>query len=120
MSKRILVVDDQEDIRDLIRYFLEQEGFTVFTLAGIVDIFSTIRELQPDLILLDYMLEEQNGGDICQQIKQNAGTAHIPVILLSAFPKIVNSRGHYGWDNFIAKPFDLDHLGAMVRSETHV
>jgi CheY-like chemotaxis protein len=114
MSKRILVVDDQEDIRDLIRDILEPEGYTIFTLPGVTDIFNTIRKFHPDLILLDFMLEEENGGDFCYQVKQNAGTAHIPVILLSAYPNVVTSRGHYGWDKFIAKPFDIDHLKKAV------
>jgi DNA-binding response OmpR family regulator len=114
MPKRILIVDDDEDIRDIIRDILEPEGYTIFTVPGITDIFNTIRQVHPDMILLDFMLEEENGGDFCYQVKQNAGTAHIPVILLSAYPNIVNSRGHYGWDKFIAKPFDIEYLKTTI------
>jgi DNA-binding response OmpR family regulator len=115
MSKSILIVDDQSDTLDLLKEALEQEGYHVTALRYIEDIISSIARYQPDLVILDFLLAGINGGELCHQLKTNSLSAHIPVIMLSGYPRVLESLGSYGADAFIAKPFDLDHLTGTVK-----
>ncbi|MFI5161472.1 MAG: response regulator [Sphingobacteriales bacterium] len=114
MQKNLLIIDDDDDIRYALREVFEPLGYRVFLVRVVYDIFDAIREFNPDLILLDYQLTEGNGADICYEVKSNAGTHHIPIIMLSAYPHAMLANGNYGWDNFMAKPFDITTLEKMV------
>lgn len=114
MEKRLLVIDDEKDIREVVREIFEQDGYTVRCLADVDDIFSEINHFRPDVILVDYMLGLSNGAEITYQIKSNAGTLHIPVVLFSAHHRAIDSIGNYGWNAFVGKPFDIDHIRNVV------
>ena len=114
MGKNLLIIDDDEDIRDVLRALFEPSGYNVFLLPTVHNIFDSIRQYKPDLILLDYRLAEGNGADICYEVKSNAGTLHIPIIMLSGYPKAMLANGTHGWDIFMSKPFDLTELENMV------
>ncbi|MCC8425902.1 two-component system response regulator [Mucilaginibacter sp. UR6-11] len=122
MEKRILVIDDDIELLEILDGVFTRNGFQVETVTGTNDIFKTIKERSPDLIVVDYLLEGVNGGDICAQIKKNPFTCAIPVVLMTAFPRVLLSLGTYQCDEFIEKPFDLDHLVNRVQyySETPV
>lgn len=109
-SKRVLVVDDDNDILNIMEEILTYEGFEVSSLAETSNIFPEINRYNPDIIILDYILSGINGGEICHQIKINPYTSGIPVILMSAYPRVLNSLGTYGCNTFIAKPFDLNDI----------
>jgi len=113
-SKRVLVVDDDDDILDIMEEILTYEGYGVSSLDDTNDIFSEINRNRPDVIILDYILNGINGGEICHQIKTNPNTADIPVILMSAYPRVFGSLGNYGCNAFIAKPFDLNDITGRV------
>ncbi|TSJ41011.1 response regulator [Mucilaginibacter corticis] len=113
--KHILIVDDHEDILELIRDILEPEGYRVTTLSAVDDILKTVRDLSPDLVLLDFLLPGINGGEFCAQLKKDPLTSHTPVIFLSAHSRVLDSLGHYGYDDFIAKPFAIDQLLQTVK-----
>lgn len=115
MQSKILIVDDQQDILDLMKDLLEPEGYQVITLMEVEDIFAEIENNQPDVILLDFLLSGINGGEFCAQIKKNPKTQHIPVIFLSAHSRVIESLGHYGYDDFIAKPFDINDVLATIK-----
>ena len=115
MSKNILIVDDQNDILDLLKEILELEGYQVTGLSYTEDIIGSISKYQPELVMLDFLLAGINGGELCHQLKTNPMSAHIPVIMLSGYPRVLESLGNYGADAFIAKPFDLDHLTQTVK-----
>lgn len=115
MSKSILIIDDQNDILDLLKEALEQEGYQVTALPYTDDIIRSIAKHQPGLVMLDFLLAGINGGELCHQVKVNPLTAHIPVIMLSGYPRVLESLGSYGEDAFIAKPFDLHHLVSTVK-----
>jgi len=115
MSKSILIVDDQNDILDLLKEALEQEGYAVTTLPYTEDIVTSVTLHQPDLVMLDFLLAGINGGELCHQVKTHPLTSHIPVIMLSGYPRVLESLGSYGADIFIAKPFDLEHLISSVK-----
>lgn len=116
MAKKILILDDNEDILDLMRDVFIDKGYEVECLASTNDIFVTINNLQPDLVILDYILFGINGGELCHQIKSNPSTSHIPVIMISAYQRVLESLGNYGADIFIPKPFELEDLMNSVNT----
>jgi len=115
MSKKILIVDDQNDTLDLLKEIFEDEGYEVTALPYTEDIIRSITEYQPDLVMLDFLLAGINGGELCHQLKTNSLSAHIPVIMLSGYPRVLESLGNYGADAFVAKPFDLVHITQTVK-----
>src|SRR5690606_15074568 len=94
---------------------LTYEEFEVKTAMDIKSFFSIMTEYQPNLVLIDYLLHGINGGEVCHQIKTEEGTRTVPVILMSAYPRVFESLGTYGCDEFIAKPFDLYTLIDKVK-----
>jgi len=114
---KILIIDDDADLLELLQDFLQSSSFDVKTNKSSGGIFETITQYQPDLIILDYLLDGINGGELCHQVKT---TTHIPVILYSAYSRVLLSLGTYGCDQFIPKPFDLDFLLESVRRFTKI
>jgi DNA-binding response OmpR family regulator len=117
--RRILAVDDDSDILEVLRYILEDSGYEVETLSNGYNLFSTIRAHQPDLILLDVMLGGLDGRELCKHLKAVKETHDIPVILISASHYVslgsLNQDG--GPDDFIAKPFDIDVLLRSIKRQ---
>jgi DNA-binding response OmpR family regulator len=109
MSK-ILVVDDDLDILSVMEILLSMKGFQVEVTSKGDNTFSKIDSFKPDLILLDVLISGFDGRTICKQLKSNKETQHIPVIMFSAHPGAAATIADYGADDFIAKPFDVDHL----------
>jgi two-component system phosphate regulon response regulator PhoB len=93
-----------------IEHILTFNNFAVMGLTHTHDIIQSIRTHKPDLVLTDYMLPGMNGGKICQTIKANQETSHIPVILISAYHKQAISLANFNYDAYIPKPFDIDKL----------
>lgn len=116
MEKKILIVDDDAGVLDVLDQALSGEGFTVVLAEQAGDVFKLIDEHQPDLLIIDYILHGINGGEICHQVKTNGLTKHLPVMILSAHPRVIGSLGYYNCDKFVAKPFDLDDLFNAVHS----
>jgi two-component system phosphate regulon response regulator PhoB len=115
MAKQILIIEDDEDILQVLETVLAYNDFTVKGLNRTDDIFKSVEEYKPDLVLTDYLLSGTNGGKICQQIKSNKDTCHIPVILISAYPELASSLGNFGFDAFITKPFDINVLVKKIK-----
>jgi DNA-binding response OmpR family regulator len=110
MAKQILIVEDDQDILQVLETVLEHNEFEVKGLSRTDDIIESIEKYKPDLVLTDYLLPGLNGGKICQLIKGNKKTSHIPVILISAYPELAISLGNFGFDAFISKPFNINAL----------
>ena len=104
----ILLIEDDAAVRAVIEEALSD--YQVVANDGSSDIFKLIKEHKPDLVLLDYILPNINGGELCHQIKTNPDTSTIPVILISGFSRVLYSLGSYGSDAILEKPFDLDKL----------
>ena len=115
MTKNILIVDDQNDILDVLKEALEMEGYNVIALTYTEDIIRSANEHQPDLVMLDFLLAGINGGEHCHFLKTNPLTSHIPVIMLSGYPRVLESLGNYGADVFIPKPFGLEEITSTVK-----
>jgi len=111
MCKRILVLDDDLGILSALRDVLEFSGYEVSTQPRGDEIFKNIEQYNPDLILLDVMLADMDGREICQNIKQEEKTEKIPVILISATHNLGDCiKLKNGPDDFLPKPFDINTL----------
>jgi len=115
--KRILAVDDNKDILEILRYILEESGYEVDTLSDGHHFFEKIQEHTPDLILLDVMLGDMDGRELCKNVKTQRETHDIPIIMLSASHTIASISHVYPPDAFLAKPFDIKALLNTVQQE---
>ena len=113
-QKRILILDDNEDILKSVYDILEYANFQVKTTPDIFTFFKLVDEWQPHLVIIDYILQGINGGDICHQIKTGDATRGSPVIMMSGYPAVLNSLGNYGYDDLLVKPFSVDNLLLLV------
>lgn len=116
MEHRIFVVEDNKEIRELITYLLEKNGYKVESFERAEDFYSTINHILPDLIILDVMLPDGNGIRICEQLKSNHNTKNIPVMLMSANAGM-ESMQRSGAEDFIAKPFDINNFMNRVTKQ---
>jgi len=109
--KKILVVDDNEEILEVIELILRLEGYQVSGLMDASYFNQRISEFKPDLILLDVMLGALDGRNLCNLLKADRLTLHIPVIMISASHNLNDIQGIICHPNdFIAKPFDIGNL----------
>ncbi|MGF2039698.1 MAG: response regulator [Nostoc sp. CmiVER01] len=120
-SKTILVVDDDINIRELLRQQLETEGYNVREAKDGVDAIHQIKIARPDLILLDVMMPQINGFDVAAVLKNDPQTADIPIIILSIIEN--KERGyHIGIDRYLTKPIDteklLNEIGSLLSQGT--
>jgi two-component system alkaline phosphatase synthesis response regulator PhoP len=117
MSK-ILIVDDEQDIVELLSYNLEKERFSIVKAYDGEAALGLVRSEKPDLMILDLMLPKMNGLDVCKAIRRNPETANLPIIMLTAkgdeIDKIIGLE--VGADDYITKPFSVKELIARVRA----
>lgn len=116
MRKRIHVVEDDEDIRFIIDFILKDANFEVELSATASHFREAIKTSKPDLFLLDIMLPDGDGRDICQSLKNDPDTKHIPVIMMSAHATESGILETYCADSFIRKPFDIDQFLGQINS----
>lgn len=115
--KHILCVEDEPEMIDLIRLILERRGFTVQGAAGGTEGIKKIREIRPDLVLLDLMMPDLDGWEVYQQMKADDATRDIPVIVVTAKAQSIDKvlGLHIAKvDDYIAKPFSPQELLASV------
>jgi len=110
MPKTILVIEDDIDISNILETLLILNEYEVIGVGRADNILELMGEHHPDVVLTDYMLPGLTGGRICQLIKENQNTKHIPVILMSAYHKMAISVLNFKYDAYVAKPFDTDKL----------
>lgn len=115
---KILIVDDEKDIVDLVSYNLEKEGFSTVKALDGESALQIIRAQKPDLIILDLMLPKMNGLDVCKTVRRNPETSGLPIIMLTAKSDEVDKVTglEVGADDYVAKPFSVKELTARVRS----
>ena len=117
-KKTILVVDDEEDILELIRFNLAREGFTVITATSGEEAVKAISRKTPDLLLLDLMLPGLDGLEVCRTLKKDQKTAGIPIMMVTAKGEEsdVVAGLELGADDYLTKPFSMKVLVARARS----
>lgn len=116
MAERILVIEDEETVADIIAINLRLEGFEVETALNGVTGLSLAREENFDLIVCDVMMPDLNGYEICRQLKSERRTRKVPLVLLTARTEVENKLAglEAGADDFITKPFDFSELLARI------
>ncbi|MFO7822145.1 MAG: response regulator transcription factor [Lentisphaeria bacterium] len=117
-KQKILVVDDERDIQELVSYNLIKNGYLVTTVASGEEAITRARSDQPDLIVLDLMLPGVDGLDVCKILKNDSMTSQIPIIMLTAKDDEVDvvTGLEVGADDYITKPFSPRVLVARVRT----
>jgi len=115
---RILVVEDDHDIAQLVRRYLEKAGFSVDILSSGRDAVAALADRPPDMLILDLMLPHVSGLEICRAARSRAETAAIPIIMLTARAEESEriTGLDTGADDYIAKPFSPNELMARVRA----
>lgn len=117
-SATILVVEDEQDIRELLVYNLEREGYATLQAADGKEGLDLARARRPDLILLDLMLPRMDGLAVCRELERNTDTARIPVIMLTARGEDVDRILGFelGADDYVVKPFNVRELLLRIRA----
>ncbi|MBK3331464.1 response regulator transcription factor [Persephonella atlantica] len=114
----IYIVEDDEDINELLEYNLRKEGFSVRPFLSSVKALDSISREKPDLVLLDIMLPDIDGLELCKMVKSNPETEDIPIIMITAkgteIDKIVGLE--LGADDYITKPFSIREVIARIRA----
>ncbi len=110
--KKILIVDDEQDIVESLKFVLESANFTCYCAYNGEDGLRLAKELVPDLIILDVMMPKMNGYKICRLLKYDAKYKNIPILMVTARSqeedKLIGEET--GADEYITKPFDLDEV----------
>jgi DNA-binding response OmpR family regulator len=116
VSRRILVADDDEVIRQLIEVNLDLEGFEVFTAVDGIDALEKAREVDPAVVTLDVMMPRMTGWEAAARLRTDPETEHVKVVLLSARASEADQRrgSRLGVDAYLTKPFDPEELIAVV------
>lgn len=115
---KILVVDDEEHIRQLVSMYLIKEGFTVETAADGRAALSRVNAVKPDLVVLDLMLPGLDGWAVCRELRRSARTEGLPIIMLTARDDLIDRilGLELGADDYLAKPFNPRELVARIRA----
>lgn len=117
MSRSILLVDDEEQTRDLLRLMLKRDGYEVFEAEDGYEALEKVKTLLPDLVLLDVMMPDIDGIAVCEQIRADAKTKSIPVVLLSAYANVDSMRRGIlaGANRYLTKPIGRQSLLTNLR-----
>jgi DNA-binding response OmpR family regulator len=118
MPERILVVDDEPDLLELVRLNLSQAGFGVDVAATGGEAMKSLQAARPDLVVLDLMLPDVSGTDLCRQLRSDPSFAELPIIMLTARADEVDRVVGFelGADDYVTKPFSPRELVLRVRA----
>ena len=116
--KKILIVEDEQDILQLVKHYLEKEGFRPVTAMSGLEALKKVKEDKPDLVVLDLMLPEMDGLEVCKRLRSVPDTAMLPILMLTAKAEesdtIVGLE--LGADDYVTKPFSPKALIARVKA----
>ena len=116
MKKKILIVDNAADLLEPLKIFLEMKNYVVKTLTSADCIFQEIHEFDPDLLILDIFLEDEDGREVCKNLRKNVETRHLLILLFSAASTVLAEYKSYNADDYLEKPFDLNTLHEKIQS----
>lgn len=113
---RVLVIDDEPEITDIVEAFLSEAGYVVASENQPTKAVDKVIEFKPNVILLDIMMPGMDGYEVCQQVKQLPGMAHVPIIFLTGKDRADDMGRSFkvGGDMFIKKPFSCERLLEIV------
>jgi DNA-binding response OmpR family regulator len=115
---RIVVADDDADVRDLVQFKLEQSGMDVVGVGDGAAALDACRRTAPDLVLLDVMMPGMSGLDVCRSLRESPGLADVPVIMLTARAQESDIAQGFaaGADDYVVKPFSPRELSSRVQA----
>jgi len=116
---KLLIVDDSTDLLSALKMFLEKKGFTVNTTSDHRRLKDHIRQLNPDLLLMDIFLSGQDGRVLCRKLREDKNTQPLCIMLFSASPEALKNYKNYGADGCIQKPFNLKDLIDQIEFVHH-
>jgi DNA-binding response OmpR family regulator len=118
---RILIIDDDPDVRTVMRQLMKRQGYEVETASRKEEALELLQQFRPHVILLDVLLSGSDGRELCREIKALEGLEQVPVIMISAHPGAGDNIASYGADDFITKPVNtaalLRKLEDLVNAE---
>ncbi len=116
-KKKILIVDDNDDIITTYRVVLDRMGYTVVVARNGIECLDMIEEVKPDLVLLDVLLPGLSGSEVCRSIKETAKTTEIPVVAITASVSGDTRKrmARVGADDFLLKPIDVSDLNRVIK-----
>jgi len=112
---KILVIDDDPDVRTVLELVMKKEGFAVQTASKKEEVFEKLQQFHPQVILLDVLLSGADGRDVCREIKSMDAFREVPVVMVSAHPGAGENFKDYGASDFVTKPIRTEQLLEMVR-----
>jgi DNA-binding response OmpR family regulator len=112
----ILIIDDSSELLEVFKMIFEKQGYNIITKTSFSNIFPILSTTKIDLLLLDVILNDMDGREICRQLKSNAATNYFPIIIMSASPENLIDAAQYGADSSIEKPFDINGVMEKVNS----
>lgn len=115
MPKKIFILEDDQDIREIMEMILSAEGFDVFGFATIKEFNQANLDTSPDIYLLDVMLPDGNGIDVCSKLKAQLDKSLIPVLMMSAHVDVQHMQESCGAQGYLEKPFDIYGLIDQIR-----
>ncbi len=117
-QKKILIADDNENIREALTYLLEDEGYALSLAKDGVETLEKVREVRPDILFLDIMMPEMNGYDVCRAIKGDDSLKDTYIIMLTAKGQVAEQeRGkEVGADEYIVKPFSPMEILTKIKN----
>jgi len=114
---RILVIDDDKPMLEMVKSILDNEGYVVETVSNWTIVFDKIRQYKPDLIILDIFISGSDGRVICKELKKSKTTTNIPVILFSATNRLEAYTKDSNAQGYLKKPFDTMELVNIVKEK---
>jgi len=116
MAKKILVIDDEPDILEMVQVMLEDAGYLVIVVEKNITVETLAASVLPDAIVLDMVLSGKDGRTFAKHWKSQEETRQIPILMLSAYPSAEQEAREAGADDFLAKPFEIDELLKKIAS----
>ncbi len=118
LNKKILVVDDEPEVQNMVSRYLARHGYQTCTASNGEEALSQVRATSPDLVLLDLQMPRMDGLGVCQKLREDPSTTQTPILIMTtrvATEDKVAGLGS-GADDYLTKPFDLAELGARIES----
>jgi len=115
MKKKVWIVEDDPDIGEVISLLLTDEGYDVSLFPNATKFKESLPNADADVMVMDVMLPDGNGIELCHGVKTNESLSHVPVLMMSANKGLADLNGYYRADDFIAKPFDIDEMVRKVK-----
>lgn len=117
IGKKIFLIDDEFDIREFLQFNLVKEGFQVYTFENPVEALPKLKQLNPDLIVTDWLMPELDGLQLCKILKRNNETSHIPIIMITCKGDEIDvvTALEIGADDYLVKPFGIKELAVRIK-----